>query len=630
MNNFINKFKEKDTEFKKRLNLIKFSIFLLLALISIKVFNLQLIDNEQPLKFSKVRTNPFQLLGNRGEIRDANGEVLAVSVAYPSIHLNPRGIKDKSYYAKIISKTLSIPEAEILKKLNKRKYFVWIKRLASHDEGKAISDLNLPHVSIKMEYKRVYPFGYLAGQVLGHTNLDQEGMEGLEFKFNKQLTGGKKTITLTKDGKGQIITDSFNALNEPNNGSNITLTIKTKYQFILEKEIEAAVKKSKALRGYGVIMNPNTGEIYAMSSYPFFDPNKYQKYKDVGIKRNLPAWNTFEPGSVMKSFLVASEINEKVIDNNTIIDCENGKRRIGRYIIHDVNKKGRLNISEVLKFSSNIGASKIIELMSREKYYDYLKNFGFGELTKIQLPGEASGLLSNPKKWSDIKAANISFGQGISVTSIQLAKALSAIANGGVIVEPYIVKSITDPNNKVSFIKKNPAKKRVLSFATSKEMKKLLRTVVEDGGGFKAKIEGVSVAGKTGTGQFAIKGGYDKKRFIVSFIGFAPTDNPQLVSVITIDYPKGERAYGGRWAAPVFKETIEKIMIDENRINEVVSLRDVPSFIGKAKRDVIRIAEENNLKIKINGNGYVKEQTPNPGNKYKSNQEIKVFLEPGI
>ena len=268
--------------------------------------------------------------------------------------------------------------------------------------------------------------------------------------------------------------------------------------------------------------------------------------------------------------------------------------------------------------------------MSREKYYDYLKNFGFGELTKIQLPGEASGLLSNPKKWSDIKAANISFGQGISVTSIQLAKALSAIANGGVIVEPYIVKSITDPNNKVSFIKKNPAKKRVLSFATSKEMKRLLRTVVEDGGGFKAKIEGVSVAGKTGTGQFAIKGGYDKKRFIVSFIGFAPTDNPQLVSVITIDYPKGERAYGGRWAAPVFKETIEKIMIDENRINEVVSLRDVPSFIGKAKRDVIRIAEENNLKIKINGNGYVKEQTPNPGNKYKSNQEIKVFLEPGI
>ena len=630
MNNFINEFKEKDTALKKRLTFIKSCIFIFIIIITVKIFQLQLIDNQQPLKFSKIQTNPFQLLGNRGEIRDANGKILAVSVAYPSIHLNPKEIKDKAYYSKVLAKTLNISEEEVLKKLKKKKYFVWIKRLATHKEGEKIRSLNLPGVSIKMEYKRDYPFGHLAGQVLGHTNLDQIGMEGLEYQFNRELSGSKKMITLRKDGKGKIITDNFTAIESPEDGSNINLTIKSKYQFILEKEIASAVKKSKALRGYGVIINPNTGEIYAMGSYPFFNPNKYSKYKDLITKRNLPVWNTFEPGSVMKSFLVASAINEGVVNDKTIIDCENGQRRIGRYIIHDVNKKGELDISEVLKFSSNIGASKIIEKISNEKYYEYLKNLGFGNKTRINVPGEASGILINPEKWSRIQAANISFGQGMSVTSIQLAKALSIIANGGTYIEPYLIKSITNSKNKIIFLNKGRSGKRVLSYRTSKKMRQLLKSVVDDGGGFKAQIEGVSVAGKTGTGQFATKGGYHKKRFIVSFIGFAPSENPQLVSVITIDYPKGERAYGGRWAAPVFKKTIEKILIDEERIEKLVRTKDVPSFLGKAKREAIQIAKEKNVKVRIIGNGFVKKQTPNPGNDYNFQEEISLFLEPGI
>ena len=630
MSSFINEFKEKDSELRKRVSLIKFCIFLFLIIISIKIFSLQLIDNVEPLKFSKIQTNPFQLLGNRGEIRDAEGKILAVSVAYPSIHLNPREIKDKIYYSKILSKTLNISEREVLKKLNKKKYFVWIKRLATHKEGEKIMALKLPNVSIKMEYKRDYPFGHLAGQVLGHTNLDQIGMEGLEYKFNKELAGSKKLITLTRDGKGKIITDNPTAIENPEDGANLNLTIKSKYQFILEREIARAVKKSKALRGYGVVLNPNTGEIYAMGSYPFFDPNRYSKYQDPITKRNLPAWNTFEPGSVMKSFLVASAINEGVINDQTIIDCENGQRRIGKYTIHDVNKKGKLDISGVLRFSSNIGASKIIERISNKKYYSYLKSLGFGTKTNIKLPGEAKGILVAPEKWSQIQAANISFGQGMSTTSIQLAKALSIVANGGVYIEPYLIKSITNSEGKILFKNKNRAGKRILSYATSKKMRQLLKAVVEDGGGYKAQIDGISVSGKTGTGQVAIKGGYSKKRFIVSFIGFAPSNNPQLVSVITIDYPKGERAYGGRWAAPVFKRTIEKILIDEEKVRKFARVKDVPSFLGKAKRDAIKIAKEKNVKIKLIGNGFVKKQIPSPGNEYKFQEEISLFLEPGI
>ena len=630
MNNFINEFKEKDSELKKRINLIKFCIFLFLIVISAKIFYLQLVDNKQPLKFSRIQTNPFQLLGNRGEIRDADGKILAVSVAYPSIHLNPREIKDKPYYSKTLSKVLKIPEEEILKKLDSRKYFVWIKRLATHKEGEKILSLGLRGVSIKMEYKRDYPFGHLAGQLLGHTNLDQVGIEGIEFKFNKELAGSKKVITLTKDGKGKIITDNFAATENPDDGANLNLTIKSKYQFILEKELASAVKKSKALRGYGVIINPNTGEIYAMGSYPFFDPNKYSKYKNLITKRNLPVWNTFEPGSVMKSFLVASAINDQVVDDETIIDCENGQRRIGKYVIHDINKKGKLDVSGVLRFSSNIGASKIIEKISNKKYYSYLKRFGFGSKTNIKVPGEASGILASPDKWSQIQAANISFGQGMSVTSLQLAKALSIIANGGISIEPYLIKSIVDSKGRTLFQHENKQGRRVLSYATSKKMRLLLRSVVEDGGGYKAQIEGVGVSGKTGTGQFAIKGGYSKERFIVSFIGFAPSESPQLVSVITIDYPKGANAYGGRWAAPVFKNTIEKILLDEQRISTVAKAKDVPSFLGKAKRDAIKIARDNNIKVKIIGNGFVKKQTPEPGNEYNFQEEISLFLEPGI
>lgn len=227
MNNFINEFKEKDSELKRRINLIKYCIFLFLIIIVAKVFVLQLVNNEQPLKFSKIQTNPFQLLGNRGEIRDSNGKILAVSVAYPSIHLNPREIKDKAYYSKVLAKTLDLKEEEILRKLNKRKYFVWIKRLASHKEGDKILSLNLPGVGIKMEYKREYPLGHLAGQVLGHTNLDEVGMEGIEYRFNKELAGSKKMITLTKDGKGKIITDNFTAIKNPEDGSNINLDRKS-------------------------------------------------------------------------------------------------------------------------------------------------------------------------------------------------------------------------------------------------------------------------------------------------------------------------------------------------------------------------------------------------------------------
>ena len=629
MSNLINSLKEKETSFNKRVKIINILFTIIFSIMIGKIFYLGIIDNQKPLKYSAGKSNPFTLSGERGDIYDANGETLATSFKYPSIFVNPRAIKNKDKYAKILSRELGISFDSLRKKLDSKKYFIWVKRLVDPKIGKKIKKLNLKHVGIQMESKRVYPSGHLAGQLLGHTNIDQLGLEGIEYEYNKILSGKKKTINIYKDGMGKIIAGNSTESNINNSGANITLTINSKYQFILEEEIKNTVKESKSLRGYGILMNPNTGEIYAMASYPFFNPNNYSDYDELS-KKNLPIWNLFEPGSIMKSFLVASAIDNKSIDETTIIDCENGKRKIGGHTIRDVNPKGKLDAEGVLRFSSNIGASKIIEKLTGEKYYEYLKSFGFGKKTNIGLPGEGSGLLSNPEKWSKIKLANVSFGQGISVSSLQLAQALSIIANGGIFIEPHIVKSIKKVDGSVIYAFKPKKQKRVLKYQTSKILRDMLREVVESGSAYRANIKGVNVSGKTGTAQFAADGKYHKERFIVSFIGFAPSEMPELVSVITIDYPKGPNAYGGRWAAPTFKRTIEKILVDEDAFTKVSDNRKAPSFIGKGKKEALKIAKDNKIKIKIYGNGFVKKQEPGPGERISYLDEINIFLEPGI
>ena len=468
MSKIIAALKKEENSFVKRLKLIRFVFLIVSLLIVSKIFFLQIIDNEKPLKFSAAVSNPFTLTGDRGTIKDINGEILATSVEYPSIYLNPRAIKNKEFYVKQLSKVLKIPKEQIKKKLDSRKYLYGSRDWLALRRGKIIN-LNLKHVGIQMEPKRIYPSKHLAGQILGHTNIDQVGMEGIEYKYNKYLLGSK-TIKVYKDGMGKIIAGSTST-SSINSGSDITLTINSKYQFVLEEEIEKTVKESGSLRGYGILMNPNTGEIYAMASYPFFDPNKYSEYSNIE-KKNLPVWNMFEPGSIMKSFLVASALNEGVIDEETVIDCENGKRKIGGHTIKDVNPKGKLNPEDVLRYSSNIGASKIIEKLTAEKYYEYLKLFGFGKKTNIGLPGEGNGLLSKPNNWSRIKIANISFGQGMSVSAIQLAQALSIIANGGTFVEPYIIKKIENRNGKVVYDHKAEKNTRILKYQTTKKIRK--------------------------------------------------------------------------------------------------------------------------------------------------------------
>ncbi len=626
--------KKGETNFKKRLNLIKFGIFVCLSIVFLKICHIQLIDHKA-MDYQGYKKNPVILHGERGEIRDANGIKLAVSEMRPSIIADPKKITNKVAYAKILSEVLEMPEEEVYKKINTNKRFVYIKRLATPKQGKEVLKKNLKYIFITQEPIRIYPENTLAGQVIGHLQLySDHGQAGLEYKYDDELRGEEKKISVYMDARNKEIKVNTEETKVRRKGNNVILTLRSNYQLILEKEIQKQVEASKAIKGFGIIMNPKTGEIYAMASYPFFDPNKFRNYS-AEEKRNLPIANNFEPGSVMKSLLVAIAFNENKIKEGDVFNVEGGTRQIGGRIIRDVSPKNELDIAGILRFSSNIGASKIMERIPKSTYHKKLKDLGFGEKTQIDLPGEESGILVQPEKWSKIQRANIAFGQGISVTSIQLAQAISVIANGGELVVPYIVKSIETPDGTIKMLRQPKIIKRVLKYETAKKMRRILRRSLEESTP-RALIQGINVSGKTGTAQKPTKGGYSKieSKHIVSMIGFAPSEDPMLVSVITIDEPKRQGPslgpWGGIWAAPIFKETIEKILTNVEGVEKLAMSNEVPSFIGRGKREAIMIANNKNVKIKIYGSGFVQKQNPLPGKEYKFNEEIVLFLEPGF
>ena len=634
MNKLIKKMKKNETNFKKRLSFIKLCIYFCLLIVFLKVFHIQLIDHKA-MDYQGYKKNPIILNGERGEIRDANGVKLAVSEMRPSIIADPKKITNKIDYARILSEVLDMSQEEVYKKINTNKRFVYIKRLATPEQGKKVAKKNLKYIFITQEPIRIYPENSLAGQVIGHLELySDRGQAGLEYKYDKELRGEQKKISVYMDARNKEIKVNTEETKERRKGNNLILTLRSNHQLILEKEIEKQVKASKAIQGFGIIMNPRTGEIYAMASYPFFDPNKFRQYTNEQ-KRNLPIVNNFEPGSVMKSLLVAIAFNENKIKEGETFNVGDGVRVIGRHTIRDVNPKKNLNIAGILRYSSNIGASRIMERIPKKEYYKKLKELGFGDKTRIDLPGEEAGILVPADKWSEIQRANIAFGQGISVTSIQLAQAISVIANGGELVEPYIVKSIESSDGKIKMLKKANVIRRVLKYETAKKMRRILRRSLEESTP-RALIKGINVSGKTGTAEKATRGGYDKEKskHIVSIIGFAPSEDPMLVSVITIDEPKRQGPnlgpWGGVWAAPIFKEAIEKILTNVEGIEKMAVSNQVPSFIGRGKREAIMIANHNNVKIKIQGSGFVQSQNPSPGEKYKFNEEIILFLEPGF
>jgi len=537
--------------------LIIYAFFCTLFLVILaRAYHLQIIRHDEIVsEVEKQQQEIVRLEPLRGTIEDRTGRLLAISIELDSVYIHPRKVERPKEIVAALHRIIGHAPEAIEQSLRRPKPFVWIKRGISPSHSFLIRSLDLAGVGLIKESQRFYPNGPLAGHVLGFAGIDDQGLEGIEKKYDHYLRGRPRELHLEKDALGGCV--NLKRIGSWTEGGTTSerLTIDASLQYAAEGELERGVRESGAKRGSVVAMNPRTGAVLAMAVAPRFDPNRYsQNLPDDW--RNRTVMDAFEPGSTMKSFLYCAAIEEGRDADLQDIFCENGSYPVGDTIIHDIHPQGLLRFDEVLKVSSNIGALKIGERIGPERLHNYLTAFGFGARTGIDLPGEAQGILRPWKEWTSVDLATISFGQGVSASAIQLATAFSAIANGGDLMQPFLVESVRNEDGDILFSGGPRCLRRVISAETAARMTELLCSVTEpDGTGWRASLPGFSVAGKTGTAQK-----YDPRtktyavgRYIASFIAFLPATDPALVLVTVIDEPSTS-PYGGVVATPVFRQ----------------------------------------------------------------------------
>lgn len=545
--------KKPDTNLKNRLTVVQFLIVAAVFVLGAKSINIQIFKAEELAAKAKIDYSKLvQITGERGEILDRNMNKLATSARTISITASPLHINKPEKTAKKLASILDVDSGKLAKVFATKKKFAWVVRRIPPAKAEQVRQLNLTGIYFEKDFKRVYPHRDIAAQVIGFTGSGQEGLEGLEFKLNSTLEGRIDHIRLKRSGKGGILAIKQGKL-DTLKGQSVVLTIDKKIQYLSEQALEKAVKSNRAKSGIAVVMRPSTGELLSIAHYPGFNPNYFSGHSRDTL-RNRSVTDPFEPGSVIKVFTAATAL-EKGFSPKSIFFCENGTYKVGRFTIHDTHDYDWLSINQIIKYSSNIGAVKIIETIGDQALYDYLTAFGFGKRTKIGCPGETPGLLIDADRWSRIDASSISFGQGMSVSSIQLISGISAIANKGRLMKPLLIKKIL--SNTGQTIQENHPEmiRQVISEKTAGQVKRMMNLVVqEEGTGIKAAMDGYSVCGKTGTAQKARKNGrgYSRNNYTAVFAGFAPYKNPQLAILVVVDEPRRTH-YGGEVAAPAFK-----------------------------------------------------------------------------
>ena len=497
--------------------------------------------------------------GKRGTIYDRNLREMAVSIDVTSIAAHPPQIQNPKAAAKSLARALKINRKVLAKRLTSEKRFVWVKRKVTPKEAETVRDLNIEGLDFLREHKRFYPNKTLAAQLVGFTDIDDNGLEGIEFYYNDELKGAVTRYTVLRDAHGRGF-EAEKITGSSSSGKNLVLTIDSNIQYIAEKALAETVTKFSARSGMAVVTDIRTGAVLALAHYPLLNPNALSQF-DQELWRNRVITDPFEPGSTMKIFSAAAAIESGSCSPNSIFFCENGAYRVGRHVVHDTHEYGWLSLQQIIKYSSNIGAIKFSTKTGPEYLFRTLRNFGFGEKTGIDCPGETAGSLSSFRKWTKIDAGTISFGQGVSVSALQLVAATSAIANKGIFMKPFVVQAITDHNGRLikSFA---PSKgRRVISEKTARTLTRIMHTVTTEGGtGVNAALDGYSVCGKTGTAQkIGNNGGYAKGKYVASFVGFVPSEHPKVAILVVVDEPKKQH-YGGIVAAPGFKNIAQKTL----------------------------------------------------------------------
>ncbi len=498
-----------------------------------------------------------EVLAGRGLILDRRGQELAVSMPVDSICAMRAEISDPETVADILSRILGLPKHELVKKLSVRRGFCWIQRLSDPERVERVRALNLKGIYFQKESKRFYPKGSTAAHLIGAVGLDQVGLAGIEQAREEELYGRPGVMVISTDARQRHFAGHLSQ--QPDPGLNIMLTVDERIQYVAERELSQAIARTGAAAGSIVVLDPAAGAILAMANYPTFDPNKPVRTKtreellrELEKRRNYAVSSAFEPGSTFKLVTIAAALEEKLTRPEEVLDCQMGSIVVGGRRIRDHKPFGHLTVEQVLANSSDVGTIKLGMRLGERRLYQYIRRFGFGRPTGLEVPGEAAGLTRPAEQWSKMSIGAISMGQEIGITAIQLVQAVGAIANGGVLVQPRLIEATFENGGKPAPVARPPGR-RVISPETAIQMKRMMEMVVLNGTGKLAKLEGYTAGGKTGTAQKIdpLTRTYSKKDYVASFVGLAPLNNPAVVVAVVLDSPRGLHG-GGGVAAPVF------------------------------------------------------------------------------
>lgn len=624
-----------------RIKILFIVMAILLSLIVIRVFYIQVFQYKKLNSLaSDLWSRNLEIEADRGKILDRNGVVLADNLTTTSLVLIPNQITDKEAAVKGLTEILGVSQDEMKKHVYKKTSIERVHpegRRLSYEVAEKISNLKLAGVYLVKEAKRNYPYKSLLSHTLGYVGIDNQGLSGLELQYDKYLTGKNGAIKYFSDAHGNKLnlTDVYVA---PTSGMNINLTIDINIQKSLEREMDNIVDMFEPEMALAIVVDPKTGEVLGMTSSPDFDPNNYKNYSTEVLSRNLPIWSSYEPGSTFKIMTMATSVEEEVIDifNDHFYDA--GKVNVDGSILKcwKAGGHGDQTFMEVLQNSCNPGFVKLGQLLGKERLFSYIRKFGFGEKTGIDLSGEGEGILFPLNRVGNVELATSAFGQGVSVTPIQQVMAVSSVVNGGYLYTPYIVKSISDNTNTVIKENSKKLKRRTISSETSSIMRIALENVVAKGGGKSAFIEGYRIGGKTGTAQKSQNGVYLSNNYIMSFMSVVPANNPEAVLYLAIDNPKHTAMLSSYTTTPIARrillDIIEALDIEKQggeiakdlEWNDKITY-EVPNVIGKSIDEAKKMLT--NFEIVTEGEGKrVAEQSPEAGEVIEDRSKVRILL----
>jgi stage V sporulation protein D (sporulation-specific penicillin-binding protein) len=574
----------------------------------------------------------------RGAIFDREGRLMAGSAGAESVVALPAQITDKEKTARLLAPVLGMEEPQIYRLINMSNFSVYLKRLIDEETAQAVRRLELDGITFSQEPRRFYPHGRLASQVLGFVGIDQ-GWGGIELTYDKELRGRDGRIEFQADGRGRQIPQGIQRFIPPEDGRDLVLTIDQTIQFIVEREMDRVMLELEPERIMAIALDPRSGEVLAMAARPDFDPNRYGEFPKETWQIS-PISNTFEPGSTFKLVTLAAALEEGKFRAEEAFYCSGSiavaGRRMGCWTRYR-GGHGAINFTGVVLGSCNPGFVTLGQRIGAERLLQYVRSFGFGERTGIDAPGEGRGLLFTPQQFGPVEAATTTFGQGVSVTPIQQVAAIAAIANGGYLMRPYLVREIRTREGKVLFREEPEMVRRVVSTRTAREVARIMELVITEGSGRNAYLEGYAIAGKTGTAQKVGPGGrYVEGEYILSFVGFAPLEEPRFLLYVAVDAPRRGPQWGSQVSAPMFRKIIGDVLnyldVPPSRAEdgEAPDMVVVPDLLNLTLDEANERLEPAGLLVRLVGSGgMIRNQTPKPGARVPLHTQILVYLGEG-